>query len=305
MNLSYIDFVIKGYEKSLNEGDRARLAFFRELWGVVNKCEEALGTLPFNLDAQQVKDSFEAHAPVLHAHPAQIDPKALADAQRALLACALGKGGFAPEVEKALSQIDWSDVVESSDCALAGADPSRYLEIFAGILTGRGLDGVSAYIAASCMSLAIRAQIEGVAAFISELAGPELLASVHTMHCPVCGSNPGLARVGGSSSSDGRGKTLGCLQCGTSWEFERIRCVHCGVQNSKRLHYYNIEGDDSHRINTCDECGGYLRTTFVEDSLVPFSFEVEDVVMAKLDALAADPSIAKGSEVGKGEGSAV
>lgn len=215
------------------------------------------------------------------------------------------KGGFPSEVKKALSKLDWSDVVDSSDYALAGADPSRYLEIFAGILTGRGFDEVPAYLAASCMSLAVRAQIEGVAALVSELAGPELLASAHTMYCPVCGSKPTVARVGGSSSSDGRGKTLGCLQCGCSWEFERIRCVHCGVQNPKRLHYYNIEGDDSHRINTCDECGGYLRTTFVEDFLVPFSFEVEDVVMAKLDALAADPSIAKGAKGAEGEGSAV
>lgn len=305
MNLSYIDFALKGYEGSLGEGDRARLAFFRELWGIVDKCEEEHNDLAFSVDADQVKASFDVGAPVFHGHPVQIDPDSLADAQRDLVTCALGEGGFAPEVEQALSQVDWSDVVKSSDYALAGADPARYLEIFAGILTGRGIDEVAAYVAASCMSLAVRAQIEGAAAAVAKVADPELMASLHTTYCPVCGAKPTLARVGGESSSDGRGKTLGCLQCGTSWEFERIRCAHCGIQNPKRLHYYNIEGDDSHRINTCDECGGYMRTTFVENALAPFSFEVEDVVMAKLDALAADPSIAKGDEGAESKGSSV
>ena len=44
----------------------------------------------------------------------------------------------------------------------------------------------------------------------------------------------------------------------------------------------------SHRIATCDECGGYLRTVYADDALAPFSFEVEDVIMARLDAIAAE-----------------
>ena len=26
--------------------------------------------------------------------------------------------------------------------------------------------------------------------------------------------------------------------------------------------YFNIEGDEGHRIGTCDECGSYIRTRF-------------------------------------------
>ena len=43
------------------------------------------------------------------------------------------------------------------------------------------------------------------------------------------------------------------------------------------------------RIATCDECGNYIRTVFVEESLRPFSYEVEEVVTARLDAIARDP----------------
>ena len=57
----------------------------------------------------------------------------------------------------------------------------------------------------------------------------------------------------------------------------------------QHLHYFNVEGDDAHRIHKCDECNGYIRTVFIEDALRPFSHEVEEVVTAKLDAIARDP----------------
>lgn len=50
-----------------------------------------------------------------------------------------------------------------------------------------------------------------------------------------------------------------------------------------------LMGDDAHRIHKCDECNGYIRTVFIEDALRPFSYEVEEVVTAKLDAIARDP----------------
>ena len=56
------------------------------------------------------------------------------------------------------------------------------------------------------------------------------------------------------------------------------------------MHFFNVEGDDNHRIATCDECGGYIRTVYEEDdplkNLYPFNFEVEDVIMARLDLIA-------------------
>ena len=68
-----------------------------------------------------------------------------------------------------------------------------------------------------------------------------------------------------------------------------MRCARCGTRNQAHLHFFNIEGDDAHRIATCDECGGYMRTLYSDDALAPCSYEVEDVVMARLDAIANDP----------------
>ena len=66
--------------------------------------------------------------------------------------------------------------------------------------------------------------------------------------------------------------------------------------------YFNIEGDEGHRIGTRDECGSYIRTRFAgEDDSAPYSPEVEDVAMARLDAVAMDPSFAGGSAKRTGE----
>ena len=45
-------------------------------------------------------------------------------------------------------------------------------------------------------------------------------------------------------------------------------------------------------LYTCDDCGGYMRTLFSEKgALAPVSYEVEDVVMARLDAIAKEPRV--------------
>jgi FdhE protein len=79
---------------------------------------------------------------------------------------------------------------------------------------------------------------------------------------------------------------LWCAQCGTAWEFERVRCACCGTQNHEHLHYEGIEGDEAHQLHVCDECGARVPTVFVGNDLAPFSYEVEEVVSARLAALA-------------------
>ena len=151
-------------------------------------------------------------------------------------------------------------------------------------------------------SLALRWQLEGPAEAVARARKKAKVFYDHQMHCPACGGDAALARVGEGGSGDGRNKTLWCAQCGTSWEFDRIRCPRCGTRNQGNLHYFNIEGDEGHRIGTCDECGSYIRTRFAgEGDNAPYSPEVEDVVMARLDAVAMDPSFAGGSAKRTGE----
>lgn len=130
--------------------------------------------------------------------------------------------------------------------------------------------------------------LESPSKAIMDNIGYNNVIDTHPLLCPVCGSEPMLASVGAKTSSAGRGRLLYCLDCGASWEFDRIRCAHCGTHDQTKLHYVSIEGDDDHRLGFCDECGGFMRTTFMDSSLFPISPLVEDVVMAPLSAIGAE-----------------
>lgn len=105
--------------------------------------------------------------------------------------------------------------------------------------------------------------------------------------CPVCGYRETLSWVGEFTAHHGNERVKYCPLCATQWAFERIRCGHCGTKNQGHFHYTNEEHDNSHRILICDECHSYERVVFQEHLQSPaFSIEVEDVVMAPLDALA-------------------
>lgn len=105
--------------------------------------------------------------------------------------------------------------------------------------------------------------------------------------CPVCGYRETLSWVGEFTAHHGNERVKYCPLCATQWAFERIRCGRCGTKNQGHLHYTNEEHDNSHRILICYECHSYERVVFQEHLQSPaFSIEVEDVVMAPLDALA-------------------
>lgn len=105
--------------------------------------------------------------------------------------------------------------------------------------------------------------------------------------CPVCGYSETLSWVGEFTAHHGNERVKYCPLCASQWAFERIRCGRCGTKNQGHFHYTNEEHDNSHRILICDECHSYERVVFQEHLQSPaFSIEVEDVVMAPLDALA-------------------
>ena len=249
MNLKAIDAAIAAYRTNLDEGDVSRLAFFRELWGVQAEAASHVDLGYEVPDADSLKTWARHGEPVLSHAPVKIEAAALAGAMERLAEVLAARGGFAASTSEALSRTSWERMVAASDLVLAGCNPAAYVESFVELLEDDGMDEDAARIGA-------------------------------------CGGEAAVAQVSGAPAGQGRAKRLWCAQCGCAWEFERVRCVRCGTQNQSRLHYFNLEGDEAHRLATCDECGGYTRTVYEEDALAPFSFEVEDVVMAKLDLVA-------------------
>lgn len=293
MNLKRIDAAIAGYRDKLDQKDRARLDAFRAVWGVQQELvpAECAWTAPATdaviLAAQQ-------GLPLFLQVPARIDLEGFRTAFSQVLDCLCENGLVAAEPRKALAACP--DALEQADVEFAGVDPASFLSSLQGAFMDAGCAEGTARVGALVGSLALKPLLEPAAqraAAALEAAG---LHHSDMLTCPVCGSAPSVARVGSEAGAGGRVRTLWCGQCGTTWEFDRVRCARCGTRNQAHLHFHSIEGDDAHRIASCDECGGYIRTVYVEDDqmLVPFSFEVEDVVMTRLDAVALDPTFASG-----------
>lgn len=298
MNLKLIESASNAYA-DIPQDDVNRLAFFRSIWNVQAQAIEDCNAEYEVPSEHDLKICIAKPMPVFKNNPVSVDAGRLAKDAADIAECMTGKKMLNDAAQKLLEGMDWAKILGGMDMKLAGGEPESFTVLFAQALVEAGNEPAAAAVAMNVLSMALRCQLEKPAAAVNkELRRLKEFEDPKPLVCPCCGSEPTLAHVGGKTSSQGRGRVLVCSQCGTDWEFDRIRCARCGEHNPSKLHYFNIEGDDAHRIATCDGCGGYMRTLFSEEGdLKPVSYEVEDVIMARLDALAADERFhAKGEQ---------
>ena len=295
MNIKSIDEAIEAYRPILDEKDLQRLLFFRGLWEIQDRLNKAAEkgseySLP---DLQAAEEWYWQETPLLRRAPVTIDKDDFATALEEI-SCYLAQGaGFKPEISECLKTFCWRDLVEESDMALAGTDPMAYVQSFCAKAEEQSSSVLLPQTSYILFGYAIRPFLELAASALLESLNEKIKAGnlIHNkpLHCPVCGCDATAALVGDALSGPSGVRQLYCGLCGTVWEFERIRCAHCGTRNQTKLHYFHIEGDDAHRLYSCKECGDYIRTVFKESLGLVFSFEVEDVVMTRLDTIANDP----------------
>lgn len=292
MNLRLIDAAMDSY-KELDQGDVNRLVFFRSVWGLQAASAQECACSWEAPEEALLADACARELPLFKLCPVQVDAQRLARDAHDISACITGKGLMEPGVAEPLKRVDWLQLVSAAGPELAGSEPAAFLDELAAGLVDGGAAVAAAVAAAQVASLALRCQLEQPAQrALAALRAAKLFDTNHPLLCPCCGSEPALSHVGGQTSSQGRGRLLVCAQCGSAWEFQRVRCARCGQVNPGHLHYFSLEGDDAHRLHLCDDCGGYMRTLFSEkESLAPVSYEVEDVIMARLDAVAHDPRL--------------
>lgn len=289
MNLKQIDAAIASYRDTLDESGLARLSFFRTLWGELDRIAKGSEAEAYRIPETDVLRAAAANGmPVFEFAAVSVDEGELVAAIDAVARLMAEQGGFAEPIAAALSSGPWERAVRGSAFSHAGSDPEAFVEAFALALEAEGMDEQAIRVSSIAAMLALRALIDAPARQASEALRCDGAIGAHALRCPVCGGAPAIARVGETDASQGRGRELWCAQCGTAWPFERVRCARCGTRNQAHLHYTSIEGDLAHRLALCDECGGYIRTVYQEDAIAPFSYEVEDVVTAPLDAVAAE-----------------
>jgi FdhE protein len=291
LDLQKIDTSLEVYRQTLDKDDIKRLAFFRGLWALQQGHIDSINTssnyqLPDKTNAERW---YWDEKPLFLMAPVTIDNKQLTAIAQDCAAYIAENAGLAPESAAQLKTYDWRLLIEGSDSALAGRNPASWL---AGVqqLALEANPELKAPIGV-VLACALRVILEPVASKVAAALDVEDAERTHRrpLHCPTCGTQAVVGFVGPLHSTEGNARMLYCSTCGTTWEFERVRCGRCGSRIQSKLHYYHIEGDSAHRLHLCDECGDYLRTVFGTESLAPLSFEVEDVVMARLDLLAQTP----------------
>lgn len=292
MDIELIERVTEHYKQGASVPDAARLDFFEQLYRLQAEIEGELGDGGYEVpEPAQLREWYWGGKPVFGKAPVAIGVEAFAGALARVAEHVGEHAGLEDAAAKALLDYDWRAFAGTCDLGLAGSDATAFLEGVAEGSQGEVPGDVPAGTFALVVAMAMRPFLEGPAKAVMEAAGIEGGRQTHGSPrvCPVCGSQATASFVGQSAGTAGQGRMQYCGRCGTAWPYERVRCGVCGSQHAGHLHYFNLEGDDAHRIQMCDDCGQYERVVFQESLEVPVCMEVEDVRMAKLDQVALDP----------------
>ena len=276
MDMMAMERAIAAYAPQGDDADRARLEFFAGLYRLQDEwAHRVAAESGYPAPAAEQLEAWYWNAdPAFQFAPVSIDAERFAQTLSAMAGYLAEKAGLEEAAAKGLSECDWDAFSQKADLALAGRDPAAFVESC--------LTGLDSY---------------GVGADVHRRQAPDDRHNHDCpLDCPVCGTPASASFVGEAAGTDGRGRMQYCAMCGAQWPYERIRCGVCGTFNQTKLHYFNLEGDNAHRIQSCDACGQYQRVVFQDDIPGPLCMEVEDVVMAKLDKVALDPRFRK--EVG-------
>lgn len=290
MDISQIEALAQVYDKKLSDQDRARLTLFRAIWGIMAKTAGRVAVSPGALNNDGLRADLLEGLPFMSNYPICVDAESLADVVEVLTSCLVDSGVYSKEVCTAITAPNMRQLIMLSDMDLASVDPEQYLNSLVDIMKNYGFDGSQITVLIGLVSFGLRALQEPVAHAMVSAVPKEEYARAHSLSCPVCGGRPSLAVLVRQKPSAGTGRKLACIQCGTEWEFDRIRCPHCGTSDVRQLGFRTLKGDSSHRIDYCEACGNYIRTAVVDTGDTAYSIDVEDCVMAAMDSYADEDS---------------
>ena len=290
MEYKKIEAAVHAYESRASAFDAMRLRLFSALWSIMARTEAQAkaDVRPADGIAEELAADLAQGLPFMANHPIPVDAESLADVVDFLVACVVDAKVYQPDVNTALKALNIRQLIYVSDTDLASVDPEQYLNSLVEAMRGFGLDGAQITILTGMVSLGLRSLLEPAADAMMAAVDADSVREAHAKNCPVCGGRPSLAILAARKPAASTGRRLACLQCGATWEYDRFACPHCGNDDLAQLGYRTLKGDDAHRVDFCKKCGNYIRTTRVETTLHPVSIDVEDCMMAQLDAYAAE-----------------
>lgn len=97
-------------------------------------------------------------------------------------------------------------------------------------------------------------------------------------YCPVCGSMPEISTF----EEDGK-RFLVCGFCSHKWASKRIYCPFCENSDHETLQYFDIEGEEEYRVDTCGKCKNYIKTIDLKKTTRKIYLPLESKVTPYID----------------------
>lgn len=102
-------------------------------------------------------------------------------------------------------------------------------------------------------------------------------------YCPVCGAWPVYAELSGPQ----RERRLRCGRCGADWSWGVLLCPYCGNDDHRTLgHFENPEESEHLRVDTCEDCRGYVKGIAAFTPVASVRLMAEDTATLHLDVAA-------------------
>ena len=178
-------------------------------------------------------------------------------------------GEYTDDVVNAVRAVDWLDLVIKQN--------SDHMQL--------DMNDLGTRIAGLVLVLAQFTFYEPITEQIMEAIRGDRMTDTHPIACPVCGSGAAISIIDRNENFSGTGRELYCGRCGMSWEFDRIRCARCGCTDEDAMQFVNIGNAKNHQIQLCDNCGEFIRTTFVDPNLPEVAPIVEDIVSTPIEEI--------------------
>jgi len=260
-----------------------QLAFFARLWDLQD--ELAAGAAEYTpAPAEDLGRALMHHQTMFSLVEPEIPLDAYRDAVRAVAAL-MADAGLTEEQTVALAAVDLGEAVpaEAFAKALRGFD-LFVTSVAEAVDDERITEPLLSFILTEAMTPFLRAAAK---AAVKE-AGKFDWLQWDSGLCPSCGTPASSGVVRDEGELQGGRRWLSCPLCRTQWEYARIRCARCGTRDQKKLEYLFDEADPGHRMHTCTNCHGYTPVSFEKELRVIARPEIEEVVMVRLEAVAAD-----------------
>jgi FdhE protein len=230
-----------------------------------------------DLAPERAAAKLAAGTPLLRGEALGLDAAELRDCFGRLAAAAVGAGAQGARPIQAALQRRALDPAELAQAVLDG-DGAAVVEQAA------ALD-----VAGDLLGTLLRFSLFGpLSALAAQLKPLREATAWGEGYCPTCGGWPLLAEQRGLEQL----RYLRCGICASEWQVDRLRCPFCANRDHEQLAYLFVEGQDSRRVATCDQCHGYVK---VLNTLVPipaYDLPVQDLATLHLDLVALERGFA-------------